>query len=293
VLESKKYPLLLNPKARSQRTQEVNRFITDHASQLTIHTTNSIDEAKKLAENFAADGEKIVIAAGGDGTLNAVVQGLSGSSTALGIIPSGTMNVFARELKIPLRKLKKAFDVIKSGKVSEVDLFLVNGSPFMQMAGLGFDAMVIEQTSWKSKKLLGPFAYVFSVMRLWGNTQPMMKVEYEDGRVEEGVAVIVGNGAFYGGSVKLFRKASNQDNMLDVLIFKKLGYRFLIDAIRGFIKGGIDMSDSVNYVQVSAFIVRCEYDFPVQVDGEFLGRATEAKFESSRRKLRVIIPVPS
>ncbi|MFN7341872.1 MAG: diacylglycerol/lipid kinase family protein, partial [bacterium] len=121
-----------------------------------MYATNTGQEATELAKRFALDGEPVVVAAGGDGTLNAVISGLAGSRTALGVMPAGTMNVFARELGIPSNSLVKALEVIDQGLIREIDLFSANDAPFVQMAGVGFDAMVIEETKWETKKLLGP-----------------------------------------------------------------------------------------------------------------------------------------
>ena len=151
-----RYPLIFNPKARSQRGRRALRFLQGKAASVDLFATGHEDEARELAARFAAAGEPVVIAAGGDGTLNAVVRGLAGSNTALAVLPTGTMNVFARELGIPFGNLAKAFEVIERGFVREVDLFEANKVPFVQMAGVGFDAKVIEATSWASKKALGP-----------------------------------------------------------------------------------------------------------------------------------------
>ncbi len=211
--------------------------------------TTHAGEARELAARFAAQGEPVVIAAGGDGTLNEVVSGLAGSTTVLGILPAGTMNVFARELGIPFDSLDHAFAVIERGFVREVDLFAANGAPFLQMAGVGFDAAVIEETTWKSKKMLGPLAYLLAAVKVLGERPPHMEVVCADGRREEGVAVLVGNGALYGGPFRFFRNADNRDSKLDVLVYKEAGYRLVLDSLRGLACGGIDLLASTSYFQ--------------------------------------------
>lgn len=290
VTQAPRYPLLFNPKARSQRAQRAARFIMERATRFALYATNSPEEARDLAAKFAAEGEPVVVAAGGDGTLNAVLQGLAGSVTALGVIPAGTMNVFARELGIPYGNLDKAFEVIEQGYIREIDLFAVNGSPFMQMAGLGFDASVIEETTWESKKMLGPLAYLLAAVKVLGEKPPLMEVVTADGRREVGVAVLAGNGTLYGGQLPLFRKADNQDEMLDILVFKESGYRLVFDSFANLARGGVDLSDSVTHLQAADFIVRCEREFPIQVDGELLGRDNEAHFRPMERRLRVLAP---
>ena len=144
---SRRYPLIFNPKARSQRGRWALRFLEGKTASVELFATANEDDACALAARFAEAGEPVVIAAGGDGTLNAVVRGLAGTNTALGVLPTGTMNVFARELGIPCNSLTQAYEVIERGFIKHIDLFAANQVPFVQMAGVGIDAKVIEKCS--------------------------------------------------------------------------------------------------------------------------------------------------
>jgi len=285
-----RYPVIFNPKARSQKAGRVLRFLMSHANRFALFSTNHAGEARELAAKFAAAGEPVVIAAGGDGTLNEVVNGLVGSGTLLGLLPAGTMNVFAREMGIPVDSLERALEVIDQGRVREVDLFEANGSPFVQMAGVGFDAMVIEETTWESKKRFGALAYLLAAVKILGDRPPMLEVICSDGRREAGVAVLAGNGSLYGGPFKFFRHANNHDSLLDVLVFKESGYRLVLDSLRGLARGGIDLVSSTRYFQSANFIVQSDREVPVEVDGEWCGRFSAVSFRQSTHRLRVIAP---
>ena len=264
----------------------------DNAAGLALYATRSAEEARLLSAGFAERGEPLVIAAGGDGTLNAVVKGLAGSKTALGVLPTGTMNVFARELGIPYDNLDRAFEVILDGHSVEVDLFEMNGVPFVQMAGVGFDAAVIEETTWESKKMLGPLAYLLSAVKVLGEKPPKMVVETPDGRREEGVAVLAGNGSLYGGQFRLFPDASNSDHKLDVLVFKEAGYRLVLESLRGLALGAESFDPStVAYFQAERLIVEAEREVPLEVDGELVGRAQRVIFGDDKLdRIRVMAP---
>ena len=286
-----RYPVIFNPSARSQRGRRTMRFLMTHAQRFTLYASRSAEDATALAAELAGRGEPIVVAAGGDGTLNAVVQGLAGSSTALGVLPAGTMNVFARELGLPFTSLRKSLDVLCQEYVKEVDLFEVNGHAFVQMAGVGFDAQVIEETTWETKKIFGPLAYLMSAVRVLGEKPPKMRITCDDGRVQEGVCVLAGNGSLYGGQVKLFRKADNTDEMLDVLVFTEAGYRLVLEAVKGLATGAIDAGNStVQYLQAKSFTIECDREVPLEADGEYLGRKSEVSLKPAERKLRVIAP---
>ncbi len=288
---AERYPLIFNPSARSQRAQKTLRFLMSHAQWFALYASRSAEDATELAAKLAAAGEPVVVVAGGDGTINAVVQGLAGTTTALGVLPAGTMNVFARELGLPYASLKKSFDILEKGFIKEVDLFETNGHAFVQMAGIGFDAQVIEETTWETKKRFGPMAYLMSAMKVLGEKPPRMRVTCADGRVEEGVCALAGNGSLYGGQVKLFRKADNSDDMLDLLVFTEAGFRLVRDSVKGIATGAIDAGNSsVKYLQARSFEVECDREVPMEADGEYIGRVTHVSLLPVERKLRVIAP---
>lgn len=293
MTEQPRYPLILNPKAKSEKGKRALGFVMENATKFVIYATRSREDAVALARRFASDGEPVVIAAGGDGTLNAVIEGLAGSETTLGVFPTGTMNVFAREMGIARDRLEHALDVIESGHRKTVDLFEMNGMPFVQMAGVGFDAQVIEETSWESKRRLGPLAYLLAATKVLGDKPPKITVNCEDGRSFSGVCLLIGNGSLYGGQFPLFRDADNSDQLLDAVLFKESGYQFVRDSLRGLAKGGIDPlspGESVEYIQAAGLTVSCEHAFPIELDGELWGRATKAEFRSRDQVLNVFAP---
>jgi diacylglycerol kinase family enzyme len=174
--------------------------------------------------------------------------------------------------------------------VCEIDLFEANGSPFVQMAGVGFDARVIEETSWESKKMLGPLAYLVAAVKVLGEKPPLMEIVCADGRREQGVAVLAGNGSLYGGQFRFFRMADNRDSKLDVLVYKEAGYKLVLDSLRGLALGGIDLMESTSSFQTAGFTVRADREVPVEVDGEWIGRFSEVCFKETPGRLRVLAP---
>ena len=169
-------------------------------------------------------------------------------------------------------------------------MFSANGAPFVQMAGVGFDAMVIEETKWETKKMLGPLAYLLAAVKVLGEKPPKIEVTTVEGRKESGVAVLCGNGSLYGGQFKLFHKANNLDSKLDVIVFKEAGYKLVLDSLHGIAQGGIDLSASTSYFQSECIDVRSDRPVPVEIDGELLGRFEEISFCETASRLRVLAP---
>ena len=162
--------VILNPEARRARRQEVLSRADELFPGALVATTTSSGEARELAAEAVRSGFRIVVAAGGDGTVNEVVNGIAGTGVTLGVLPVGTMNVFATELGLPTR-LRDAWKVILAGHVREIDLGRANRQYFVQLAGVGLDAQVVKETSWDLKRDLGPLL-TSSPPRRWPHARP-------------------------------------------------------------------------------------------------------------------------
>ena len=138
--------VIINPTARSERARALCRKIEHLSARAYVRITNGPGEAQALAEQAVAEGCERIVAAGGDGTINEVVNGIAGSRTALGLLPLGTMNVFATELGLPIGNLRKCWDIIEHGQVKPVDLLRANDRHFVQLAGIGFDAQIVHSS---------------------------------------------------------------------------------------------------------------------------------------------------
>lgn len=250
----------------------------------TVRLTTAPGDAEGLARAAAREGFKTVVAAGGDGTVNEVLCGIVGTSARLGVLPVGTANVFARELGIPL-DWEEAWVRIGQGREQLVDVGWANGSPFIQLAGVGFDGEVIAAVTPHSKTLLGPGAYVLSGLLQIGKPRPTLRVEAEGLPVMEGVWVMVGLGRFYGGPIGMFPRASNTDGLLDVLVVKDLGLLSSLCYMAGIPLGWHTRMAGIEYFQTRR--LRVEGDVAMELDGESRGRGP-VDFRVSQQMLRVL-----
>lgn len=261
--------IIFNPKARSAKSQGLEERLREIAPEAALRMTQGPGDAERLAAEAAREGFRVVAAAGGDGTVNHVANGIAGTGAVLGVLPFGTMNVFAKEHGIP-GALEKACAVLRGNAVKEIDLLAANGTHFIQLAGAGFDAQVVKETSWQSKMNLGPLSYLITAARVAKRRPPRIFVE-AGGRTSEGCAVIVGNGRYYGAKLILFPKARTDDGLLDVLIFKSLSYLDIARYSAGVLLGSHTGMSGVEYFQVAEARVHGEGEIPAEVDGELSG----------------------
>src|ERR1700758_4677837 len=167
--------VILNPAARSERAKSAWRRI-ERLPHCTMRATSAPGDARAVAEAGVKEGFTTIVAAGGDGTINEVVNGIVGADVSLGILPVGTMNVFAAELGLP-GDLDEAWAIIRAGRTRRVDLLRANHQYLVQLAGVGLDAQVGQATSWESKKNLGPLSYLISAAQIAARKPPRLIVE--------------------------------------------------------------------------------------------------------------------
>ena len=215
--------------------------------------------------------------------------------TRLGVLPLGTVNVFARELKIPL-KIQYAWEVLQRKREVELDLpqveFSQNGTArkmyFVQLAGAGLDARAIELVDWSTKKKIGPLAYVVAGLKAVREKRPWLAAS-ENGSANkalEGELVMIGNGKLYGG-FNIFPQADLHDGLLDVCIVPRTDFRMLFACAPNLLLRQRLPESTVKRFRAPVFEVTARTAAGFQLDGEGIGQLP-AKFSMSPEKLRVV-----
>ena len=278
--------IILNPRARSERADALVAELHQLAPEAEILSTAQAGDARRLAAEAVTRGFRNVVAAGGDGTVNEVVNGLAGSTVNLGVLPVGTMNVFAKEHGLP-SGLAEAWNIVRDGRIREIDLAAADAVHFIQLAGIGLDAQIVKETPWESKRTLGPVSYILSAAAIAARTPPTIFVETAEGN-HEGCFVLIGNGRYYGMKLVLFPEAQPDDGLLDILIFKNLGYLDIARYLGGVLLGKHTELSDVTYFQTRAARIRSTEEVPMEVDGELCG-ALPADVRVTG-KLRIFVP---
>ncbi len=222
--------LIVNPAAGQGRPQEALEALQTSLAPVLggVVITRGPGDAQRAAQAAAADGYEAVLAAGGDGTVNEVVNGLlaSGISRAvlpLGLVPVGTQNVLAHELGLPA-DLDATLTLLRAGRTRRIDVGLAGDRHFVLMAGFGFDAQVVREVLRPMKALLGPVAYAFATvgaLATYRSTQVRLRLDGEEVR-SEAFLVVVANAASYAyRQIKLAPFAALDDGWLDVCVFER------------------------------------------------------------------------
>ena len=291
-------PVILNPAAKSTQAAAREKVIRALSPAPELILTSAPGEATEIAAKLAKEGHPLVVAAGGDGTMNEVLQGIcqvnanrsaGEKHTALGVLPVGTMNVFSLEMGLPASDIANCWQKISSGRLKEIDLWLANQQYFVQLAGVGFDAEVIQETPWERKKKFGPLSYVMSAVQVLMRTPPAVRLQIAGRPDMHGSVVLIGAGKHYGGPVPVFPKSDNQDGLLDVIIFKGLGGWEFAQMVRAILERGYDSALDIDYLQVRDFTVIAAPDAPFEVDGELATGVTPVHFRAADFKIQIAV----
>ena len=284
--------VIYNPAARSERARGLREKIQALDPRAVIRPTGGPGDAGALAAEAVEAGFRTIVAAGGDGTINEVVNGLAGSAATLGLLPLGTMNVFAAEMGIPGNRLKRCWEIIERGYSRPIDLARANSHYFVQLAGIGFDAQAVAGVDWAAKKNFGPFSYIISAAKVAATPPPLLSV-VSDGVTRQGSFVLVGNGRYYGAPIAVFKQAVIDDGKLDVLVFESLGYLDIFRYIQHIFMGTHLTLPDVEYFQTSALVVNSVSgeDVPFEADGELVGYAP-VSLSVGEERLNVLVPPP-
>lgn len=285
--------LIANPtagRAGGKKISMVIDFLRVEGASVDVCITrkrgDAFDAALKAANGPPVD---MVVAAGGDGTINEVVNGLVGSKIPMGVIPLGSVNLFALETGIPM-DISGACAVLFNGAAKEVRVGKVNDRYFMLMAGIGFDADVVYRLDLGLKRRLGSLAYVLTGFgRLAGYSYNRLSIELDGQQRIDGYSVVVGNMKYYGGRISITPFADFQKDLLDVCIFKGMGLFNMLRYAWGVINGRHLSYSDVEYRTVKNLKVSSSNKTYIQIDGDAFG-TLPAEFTKANETISVILP---
>jgi len=295
--------LIINPTAGPVNFQPhlpaVLNYLEDRGCWVKLHQTECPGEATRLAQQARDQGLDTVFVVGGDGTINEVVNGIAGSQVALGVLPGGTGNVWARELGLPRRSplhpqpLLDSIQALVPGSIRRIDLGKANGRYFLQWSGLGLDAAVTHalEPRTRMQRRMGAIAYVTAGLSTAANLVGRRTRIFIDGTriYRRSILIVVSNSQRYGGITRIATDALLDDGLLDVDVFEGTGFGSILRAVFSVLTGLHVHDPRHTSYRGCAIQVYADKPMPVQVDGEPFG-TTPFECEIVPRALTIRIP---
>lgn len=288
----KNIAFIVNPisgtKAKNRVTKLIRELLDPQLFSPTVVVTEYAGHATQLAQQFALEGYYAVIAVGGDGTVNEVANGLVGTNTALGIVPNGSGNGFARHLDISTR-MNRAIEMLNSSEVISVDYGMVNDKKFFSTCGVGFDALVAVQ--FNEGKSRGLKTYVQNTLQSLFNYKPeTYHILGEDLDVTtEAFLITFANAGQWGYDAYIAPKASVQDGLMDIAIVNKFPLSAAPKLALNLFTHNIDENFYMNTVRSKAITLVRENAGAIHIDGDPFEMPTELTIKIVEDGLKVLV----
>jgi YegS/Rv2252/BmrU family lipid kinase len=284
--------IVANPAARKASREKIDlasRLLNRAGYRVIAYYTESKGHGIELARRAVSDGASMVIAAGGDGTFNEVMNALAGGDVPMGLLPAGTTNVLAKELRLP-ENVKGAIKRILSGAVHDVHvgrLVFPGGveRKFFLMASAGFDAWAVYCVDSKFKQHSGKMAYIMSGLKNLFSWNPGLLTVRADGEEHRASGVIVCKAASYGGYIKAAPDARLSEPHLYAVIMKGFGKRDVLRYAAGIILRRHTRFRDIVYRKCSAVEVLGKTH--LQADGDYMGLAP-VKIDVAPERLKLV-----
>ena len=303
--------LLVNPFSSSvtARTRVVIRKALAGDHDVELVETARRGHATRLAQGASADGVDVVVCLGGDGTVNETANGLAGTDTALGVLPGGSTNVFARTIGLPNDPVESTallLEALEAHSIRRIGLGSVNGRYYCFHVGMGYDAALVEQVEKRSglKRWAGHPLFMYAGLTTWfkhyDTKHPHFKVTYPDGEhVDDGYFAVCANTnpyTYIGNKPFDIAPEATLDNGLAMVTVRSLRVDRILRVIFRAIQGGgaLAKDPAVHYrYDVESLVVEGIGDrpFPYQVDGDYLGEITRLEFRHVPDIMDLVMPV--
>ena len=283
---------IVNPisgvKKKTSVLKQIEKGIDATLFTYEIVLTEYAGHAAELAKKAAEEGVDIVVAVGGDGTVNEVARSLVHSNSALGIIPRGSGNGLARHLQIPM-DVKKALKIINQASIQCLDYGKINGQPFFCTCGVGFDAFVSLKFAESGKR--GPLSYVENTLREGLRYQPdTYTIETENGVTKhKAFLVACANASQYGNNVYIAPNASMSDGLMDIIIMEAFNTIESPQIILQLLNKTIDTNSHVKTIQAKKVRITRSTNGVAHCDGDFFMTGDTIDVELIQKSFNVVV----
>ena len=278
------------------------RLSRDHEVELV--ETNRRGHATRFAHDAARRGVDVVVGFGGDGTLNEVATGVAGTDTALGALPGGSTNVFARTIGLPndpVAAVELLAGGIDAGDLRPIGLGRVNGRFFCFHTGVGFDAAVVANVEKRAqlKRWLGHPMFITAGLTTWARgydrRRPHFRVVTAERVVDDGYFAIVLNTnpyTYLGNRPLDLSDAATLDRGLVAVTFRTMKATAILRSLAGALRGGgVEATDYLDeQIDLDHVVIEHETPFPYQLDGDYLGEIDRLQFDHVPDAVRLVIP---
>lgn len=264
-------PAAGRPRASRRHLERVVQALQRRGCAVTLqYSAPEPGSAEHLARSAGNDFD-VIVAAGGDGTLNAVVNGRVGLAQPIALLPFGTANVVARELRLP-RQPQALAALIAAGRIRQVWPGRAGGRLFLAMASAGFDAELVAAVDSRLKRRTGRFAFAWALLLAFLRYRPCEISVRIEGAEHRAATVIAAKGPFYGGPFVVAPQAGLVEPMLDFVLLRRSGRLAILRCLGALPLELLPRLRDVTILRARDAFVTAEKPVPLQADGEIVGR---------------------
>ena len=293
LLQPKRIVFIVNPKAGTNLQRHIHDSVDKHLNhrrfEYGFRFTERAEHARELALEAVAEGYEIIVAVGGDGSINEVASALIDTSAVLGIIPAGSGNGLAMHLGYG-RDIDEAVKKINTAEVQKIDVGLMNGQPFINLAGIGFDGLVSNLMKGSNWRGFIPY-FLKSVEAGLKYTPRMCRIEIDDQVLNEKCFIIsVANGPMWGYNFQIAPDARLDDGFFEVVLMKDAPKWQYFAVVPSTLNGKIYEAEFVEHFRARRVKIIAEGKNYVHLDGEGLVHEGVLEFEIKSKALNILVP---
>ncbi len=287
--------VLMNPHSGlTSSLYAVQQLVEEHWSsccECSYQFTHDAADGTQKAARAVEEGISVILVVGGDGVVNSVGRAVMGSNTAMGVIPAGSGNGFARHLGMPL-EWKKAIPALVRAERISIDVGLINGRPFFVTCSMAWDAMLVRTFNKFPFRGVMPYA-LSAVYEYFDYRSQPFRVKVDGGQprdIDRPLVFTVANMTQYGGGAKIAPQASPDDGLLELVIIPQVETSKLLSSIPHLFDGTIDRVPYVKTERFSHLEISRDRADPIQIDGDLVEASADLEVVVKSKALKVLIP---